>query len=251
MSSRIVLARDAAIEPIRWRRLAGIPASGEAVSSAADPVVLFTPQPKTPEASGGPPPEVLTAYEAKVETLTTQLQQLQAGMARREQQAREEGRQQGIREGETAASARLSALLEKLARTIQEVAGARSRYRHEAEQDVVRLATAIARRILHRDLAVDPGALLGLVKSAFEKLDAREVQRVRVHPDHTSIVKDYLDRIGAPQRIEVQADASLELGGAAVETARGMLDASIGTQLEEIERGFADLLARGAVRKDP
>ena len=68
----------------------------------------------------------------------------------------------------------------KLARSIEELTGARPRYRREAEQDVVALALAIARRILHRELTVAPDALLGLVKAALDKLEAREVHQVRV-----------------------------------------------------------------------
>jgi flagellar assembly protein FliH len=40
----------------------------------------------------------------------------------------------------------------------------------------------------------------------------------------------------------VTPDPGLERGAAVLETARGELDASIETQLAEIERGFADLV---------
>ncbi len=68
----------------------------------------------------------------------------------------------------------------KLARSIEELTGLVSRYRREAEQDVVALALAVARRILHRELTVAPEALLGLVKAALDKMEAREVHQVRV-----------------------------------------------------------------------
>ena len=53
-----------------------------------------------------------------------------------------------------------------------------------------------------------------------------------------------LTEIGAPQRLEVIADPGLEPGGLIFETARGSFDASVATQLDEIERGFADLVER-------
>jgi flagellar assembly protein FliH len=44
------------------------------------------------------------------------------------------------------------------------------------------------------------------------------------------------------RNIELVPDASLERGAAIFETTRGNLDASIETQLREIERGFTDLV---------
>ena len=41
-----------------------------------------------------------------------------------------------------------------------------------------------------------------------------------------------------------QADAALQRGAAIFETAQGSLDASVDTQLNEIECGFADLMRR-------
>ena len=52
---------------------------------------------------------------------------------------------------------------------------------------MVQLSLAIARRMLRRELAVDPDALHGLVLAALEKLQAQEICRVRVHPSHGRI----------------------------------------------------------------
>ena len=130
----------------------------------------------------------------------------------------------------------------KLARSIEELTGSRLRYRREAEQDVVALALAVARRILHRELTVSPEALLGLVKVALDKMEAREVHQVRVSRQDAAMVRQFFEQMGLPQRVEVIADAGLAPGGVTIESARGSLDASVDTQLAEIERGFADLV---------
>ena len=49
-----------------------------------------------------------------------------------------------------------------------------------------------------------------------------------------------------PRRIEVTADPSLAPGSAILESTGGSLDASVDTQLHEIERGFADLARRAS-----
>ena len=156
--------------------------------------------------------------------------------------------QQGYEAGEAAGrqqgSAEIQAMHVHLARSIEELAGLRPRFRHEAEQDVVALALAIARRILHRELTVDPEALLGLVKAGLEKMEMREIHRVRVSRDDAPLVRQYLEQIGSPHRVEVIADPGLGRGAAVLESGRGTLDASIETQLAEIERGFADRVRR-------
>jgi flagellar assembly protein FliH len=152
----------------------------------------------------------------------------------------------GLQEGDAAArqqvGAQTDAALSRLARTIEEISGLRQRFRHEAEAEVVKLAIAIARRVLHRELTVDAGALLGIVKAALEKLDSRELHNVRIHPGSAATLRQLLERMGLPARVEVIADAALERGAVIFETARGAMDASIETQLSEIERGFSDLV---------
>src|SRR5579863_4526672 len=155
-------------------------------------------------------------------------------------------RKQGFEEGQAASRQSLAGEVEsmrmKLGRSLEELTGARPRYRRQAEQDVVALALAVARRILHRELTVAPEALLGLVKAALDKMEAREVHQVRVSRQDAAMLRQFFEQMGLPQRIEVIADPSLAPGGVLIESSRGVLDASVDTQLSEIERGFADLV---------
>ena len=157
-------------------------------------------------------------------------------------------RQPGFEEGQQAArqeaARQLDSMHQQLVRTIADLSGARQRFRHEAEEDMVALAIAIARRILHRELTVAPEAVLGLLKAALDKMDAREIQRVRVSRLDAPLVAQHLEKMGLPRPVEVVADPSLPRGAAVLESSRGTLDASVETQLAEIERGFADLVRR-------
>jgi flagellar assembly protein FliH len=154
--------------------------------------------------------------------------------------------QAGRREGDSMArqelSARLDTVCEKFARTIDELAGLRTRIRRESEEDVVKLSAAIGRKILHRELTIDPDALHGLVKAAMQRVDARDVNRVRVHPEDLPNIQRAMAAVSTARNIEMVPDSSLERGAAIFETTRGNLDASIETQLREIERGFTDLV---------
>jgi len=169
-------------------------------------------------------------------------------MQQREQAAYQRGLQEGEararQQGAAQAQAELQAALGRIGKTVDEISSLRSRLRHEAEEDVVKLAMAIARRILNRELATDPGALLGLVRSALDKLDGRELHRVRLNPQDAPVVQQFLQTLGTPRKIELFPDPALARGSAILESNHGSLDASIDTQLNEIARGFADLVRR-------
>lgn len=150
----------------------------------------------------------------------------------------------GVREGEAAgraqAAAEMQPVVEKMGKSIAEIGGLRASLRRQAEQDLVRLALAIARRILRREMAVDPDALHGLVLGALEKLKASEILRVRVHPAQVALTGACLREAAAGLAVEVAADPTCEPGALIFETERGSLDASVESQLQEIERGLAD-----------
>jgi flagellar assembly protein FliH len=151
---------------------------------------------------------------------------------------------EGEANGRRLAAAELEPLMARLSATIEELACMRPRLRHEAEADLVKLALAIARRILRRELSVDPDALSGLVLSALDKLQGQEIVRVRVHPAQAAPVTAGLRNNPAGGSVEVVSDPSREPGTILFETARGNLDASMESQLLEIERGLADRLRR-------
>src|SRR5579884_2454600 len=112
-------------------------------------------------------------------------------------QVREAAFREGQQKGREEAAAEVAPVIEKLGATIHELAGMRRRIRAQSEADVVKLALAVAKRILHRELVTDPSAIHGLVHAAIEKLQNREIYRVRVHPSFTAAVRECLERMGA------------------------------------------------------
>jgi flagellar assembly protein FliH len=165
-----------------------------------------------------------------------------AGLETERQSLATEAYQRGYREGEAAGKSATQPVLERLAHSIDLVAGLGPRLRKEAEGDLLRLSIVIARRILHRELSVDPEAISGLIMAALEKLKGHEIQRVRVHPDIESAMRVSLDHFAVARSVPVVADRSRQPGDVVFETERGSLDASVETQLEEIGRGLADRL---------
>jgi flagellar assembly protein FliH len=158
---------------------------------------------------------------------------------RRALDARAAGYAEGKAAGRLEGAAELQPVLARAARAIQEIAGLRPQLMREAVSDLLGLSLGIARRILHRQLSVDPAALEGLVAGALQKLPGQEICRIRIHPELEAGMRQALAREGRGG-LPVVADGTLERGAILIDTARGKLDASLEIQLAEIGRGLTD-----------
>jgi flagellar assembly protein FliH len=162
--------------------------------------------------------------------------------------AAEQGRSEGRRSLE-ADAARAEAqlrddLTRRLANNVADLVVVRGEMRRQMEEDLVRLAIVVARRVVRRELSVDPDALVGIARAAIEQLEAREVHRLRVAPKDADTMRGLLAELGLPVKIAVTPDTGLESGSLVFETARGTVDASVDVQLAEIDRGLADVVRR-------
>lgn len=169
--------------------------------------------------------------------MQARIAELESELTQRTHRAYQDGESAGVKH----AAAQLTPVINRMAQAIEDLATVRTRLRREAESDLVRLSLAVARRILHRELTVDPEALGGIVRSALDRLEAREVNRIRVHPVDAPLIEQSLSHGNYRKLIEIISDPALERGAAIFETSRGQFDASVDTQLQEIERGFADV----------
>jgi len=154
--------------------------------------------------------------------------------------------ERGVKEGETRARAGYEAKAAILQGGVGQVVGnfqkEREEYFGRIETEVVQLALAIARKILHRESQIDPLLLTGLVHVALEKLDAGTPIRLRANPADVHFWNEYFAQRGGEGNPELIGDASLKAGECALETEVGSTQISLETQLKEIEQGFFDLL---------
>jgi len=220
MLSRVLTETEAVVAPAVWRR--------------------HDPSGDTPMA------RFQSKLESEADTQKTRSEALNAAIELRVRQAYESGSREGEAAARQSAASQVREVVEKLAATVAEVAATRGDVIRRAEADIVRLSIEIARRILHRELTLDTSALEALIRAALEKLRSQELYRVRVHPDQEQLVRGCLQEIGRDPEIEVVSDASQPRGGAVFEISRGSLDASVETQLREIELGLADHLGERA-----
>ncbi|MGD0798377.1 MAG: FliH/SctL family protein [Acidobacteriaceae bacterium] len=170
--------------------------------------------------------------------------------------ARQEGMLAGMQEGRRVARAEMDAELqasmarerEKVASAVKEFSAARERYFASVEQEIVKLALAIAARVLHREAQSDPLLLSGVVRVALDKMADRSGVVMRVRPADVVAWERVFAATEPAERPRVVEDARLELGECRLETKMGTIELGVSVQLEEIEKGFCDLLQHRPVQ---
>ena len=158
----------------------------------------------------------------------TQLQQeafeagVQAGLA----QGREEARKPAEREVQRA--------LSLVAQTEQIRLGSA----HQAEFNVVELALAMAKKIIHREVSLDTGIILEQVRQLIQSVEEKGLITVRAHPSEIERLQSFRAFVvgadGEPARLNIEGDETIQAGGCIVESSQYFIDATVETQLEKI-----------------
>ncbi len=161
----------------------------------------------------------------------------------------EAGRERGGQEGRAAereaqaaaAIAQNDVRRVEAARMVERFTEERDRYFEAVEPEVVKLALAVAARILRREAQMDPLLLTGAVRVALGQLSASTEVRLRVPASERGLWEEtiaHLPRLAV--KPAVLAGEGMRLGECVIETALGSVDLGVRTQLGEIERGFFD-----------
>jgi flagellar assembly protein FliH len=163
----------------------------------------------------------------------------QVHFAALEREAFASGYAAGERAGLEAGNKRAEAMLRRLAQTLDELRSLRGTMIRQTEQQMVQLALAIARRILHREMTVDQDLLVALARVALERLGDSGAATIRLNPeDHAQTVQRHGDH-WAGSRVRVIADPGVSRGGCLLESDFGLVDASVEAQFEQVARAFS------------
>jgi flagellar assembly protein FliH len=178
--------------------------------------------------------EQVTALQEQLKLQTQQfVKQLEAA----QREARSESREEWSEELETAISAERARVLGACEKFEKE----RSQYFSEVEFQVVKLALAIAARVLHREVKIDSLLLTATVRIALEKVAGNSITTLRV-PAADLVRWQGVFVAGSSSELQLIGDDEFESGECVLDTTVGRVDLGVTAQLEEIEKGFFDLL---------
>src|SRR5688572_22155682 len=162
----------------------------------------------------------------------------EAHLAALEREAFAKGFAQGERAGEEAAGQRGEAMLHRITQTLGELTTVRAEMIRQTERQMVHLALAIARRILQREVSLNPDLLLAMARVALERLGDSARVTVRLHPEDYAATGAAKVSELAGSNVTIVADSRLSRGACRVESDMGLLDVGIDAQLQEVGRAL-------------
>jgi len=155
-----------------------------------------------------------------------------------EQEIFAKGFAQGQQSAAAAAQQETAALAKKLAATLDDLMRVRNEMIRHTEKQMVQLALAVARRVVHREVSLDPNVLVTMMRVALERVSDSARVAVRLHPaDHQSVAAA-LAEAGTSDQVTVTADARLARGACRIESEYGDIEAGVDAQIQEIARAL-------------
>ncbi|MBE3574840.1 MAG: hypothetical protein IMW99_05230 [Firmicutes bacterium] len=191
------------------------------------------------------------ALRAEAQALKDQAHQQghEEGFAQGRREGYEQGLEQGRGEGREAARSEVLAQCQLVARMAQELAQDRQQLLEAVAGDVVKLAWAIAEKIVHGQVQSDPELVQRTVRSVLSQLgdDTRVV--LRVNPAELEQVLNWEPRfrtlLSTAAQLEIRGDPQVERGGCVAESAGTQVDGRLSTQLAEVDAALRRVVAGG------
>ena len=167
-----------------------------------------------------------------------------AQAAAREAQLLSKAKQEALGDARKVFEEQLARERAHLDATVMDFARERAQYFRQVEPEIVQLALAIARKILHREAQLDSWLLAGLVRVALEQIDGATHVVLRVHPQNAAEWRRYLPMHLNPTEVpEILEDPTQLPDQCKLETSMGTTTMGLEVQLKEIEQGLMDLLS--------
>jgi len=145
-----------------------------------------------------------------------------------------DGYQMGLSKGMEEAN-RTTGVFNKL---INDVKNNQEEIYQDAELEVIGLVIALTRKIITAKAEIDPEIVIGSVQKAVKLLLDKSSLHIKVSPEQIGFIRENLNRLYALddsiQKIELEPDRRVGMGGCIVETESGNVDARIEKEFEHI-----------------
>jgi len=166
------------------------------------------------------------------------------------ERARREGLQQGLRDADEQIERRATVLAEQrvderlrtalpAVRAVSDsLARERERWLSEWEANVIRIAVAIAAKIVRREIELHPDVSAELVREALRLIAGNAQLRVRMNPADADRIGDFREQFASAlagvAELSIVPDNAITPGGCLLESEHGLIDARLETQLDRI-----------------
>ncbi|HTY61000.1 MAG TPA: FliH/SctL family protein [Acidobacteriota bacterium] len=157
-----------------------------------------------------------------------------------EKAAYERGLLQGEKNANEVAERKLEIAMKRYGDSIGEIRKLRSSLYAQVEREVVKLALAVAKKIVHREIGVDREIVQTLVHVALCHVAEKSAVTICLHPEDYGYLMERREELAQSEGREISllADKSIERGGCLIQTNCGDIDARVEEEFREVERSF-------------
>lgn len=178
--------------------------------------------------------------QADLEKLRAEIRAAEAERDRIRDDARREGLELARKDAIEAAIQAAAPLADLLRRAAEAVEATRADLVAAGERDLVKLALAVAAKIVKTQISSD--VAVENLRRAVELTASRRELKVLLHAQDLARIDAYLPDLrrefGDVRKISLEAAPAVEPGGVIVQTREGSVDATIAAQLDQIGRGL-------------
>jgi flagellar assembly protein FliH len=161
--------------------------------------------------------------------------ELEQEIARLKEQARREGFDQGRAEGLAKTQEEGAAYVARFEALIQSLATPLEHLSDEVEDELVKLAVAVAKQIVRRELKTEPAQVIGVVKEAIAALPvAGQNIKLHLHPEDARLIAETVLANVSERKWELVENPVMQRGGCRIETDTASVDATIEARVAAI-----------------
>jgi flagellar biosynthesis/type III secretory pathway protein FliH len=155
-----------------------------------------------------------------------------------EKQAFEQGYAEGERIGKQMGEKMVETIVKRYDTSILNLAEAHKALMESVEEQTVRLALEISRKVVQRELTMDTDLVTALASVALKRVSSHQSITLRVSRQDFGRVRVAVANVNPA--VTVKDDATLERGDFVIDTAQTHLDGRVGSQVDAISRALFD-----------
>jgi flagellar assembly protein FliH len=116
------------------------------------------------------------------------------------------------------------------------------------EKEVVKLALAIARQVICKEISIDKDIVVCIAQEALSKVESPGRIKIKMNPCDLEFIRETRSHLSEMieniDLVTLDAAENIQSGGCIIETDLGEIDARIEKQLEAVEESFRTIMEK-------
>ncbi len=157
-----------------------------------------------------------------------------------ERMAYEKGFSSGEQAGLEMCQKKMDILLNRFSDILKELTVLRENILLSVDENVLELALAIARKVIHHEVRTEREVVVSVVKAALQAAVLSERITIKLNPLDLDVAvenkADLMEHVDGSPKVRLEEDERVQQGGCVIETAYGSIDARLDEQMAEVEK---------------